>query len=276
MPASPSSSRHVVGTLTLALLIGVVALSGGRLAAQIPGVPEIPPRVRVTDGRLASALRQLVAASPSAARVMEALRASGLEVAVGTPAELAALPDSDGGPAPSERSALLSDPSTAPTPDEPPIAWVVFRVSAPPADAPAGDIGTVDRAWISVEADSVESWIRSTTDVDADRLIQHDYLAILAHELVAHVGSIARTRRLADFCDDPPPSESMDPRAQSCSLRVENQVRKELNRSLGLKGSDKFPMRKNYSLEVMNFARAHAMQWGRSPRPRSPGGYPQS
>jgi hypothetical protein len=149
---------------------------------------------------------------------------------------------------------------------------VVFRVSAPQADAPTGDVGTVDRAWVAVEADSVERWIRSTTDVDADRLIQRDYLAILAHELVAHVGSIAGTRNLADFCDDPPPSESMDPRAKSCSLRVENQVRQELNRSLGLRGSDKFPMRKNYSLEVMNFARAHAMQWRPSPRPRDPGG----
>jgi hypothetical protein len=273
MPANPSPSRHAISAVTLVLLGAAVVPSCGRLAAQVvTGQPELPPTLRVTDGRLASALRQLVTASPSAARVMDALWASGLEVAVGTPAELAALPDWEGGPAPSERDALLSDPSTAPTPDEPPIAWVVFRVSAPPANAPAGAVGTVDRVWVSVEADSVEEWIRGVTDGAANRLIRQDYLAILAHELVAHVGSIARTRKLADFCDDPPPSESMDPRAQSCSLRVENQVRKELNHSLGLKGSDKFPERKNYSLEVMNFARAHAMQWGRSPRPRS-GGY---
>jgi hypothetical protein len=265
VPTSSSPSRHAAGALTLVLL-GGVALGSGRLAAQATGVPAIPPKVRVTDPRLASALRQLVAASPSAARVMAALAASGLEVAVGTPAELAALPDSDGGPAPSEEDALLSDPSTAPTPDEPPIAWVVFRVSAPPAGAPAGDLGTVDRAWVAVEADSVEGWIRDVTDADADRLIRQDYLAILAHELVAHVGSVARTRRLADFCDDPPPDAAMNPDAQSCSLRIENQVRRELNRSLDLKGKDKLPQRRNYSLEVMNFARAHAIEWGRSPR----------
>jgi hypothetical protein len=260
MSATTAGSRRRIRALTFSWMVGALG-AACPVAGQAAGAAAPLPNVRVTDARLVTALERLVAASPTAARVMDALRASGLEVALGTPAQLASLPDAEGGPAPEERSALLSDPSTAPTPDEPPIAWVVFRVDAPPAGAHRGDPGTVDRAWIAVEADSVEAWIRDVTDGDAQRQIQADYMAILAHELVAHVGSVARTRRLADFCDDPPPGTGMDRRELACSLRTENQVRRELNRSLGLKGTDAFPERRNYSLEVMNFARAHAMNW---------------
>jgi hypothetical protein len=49
------------------------------------------PGLRVTDARLNAALADLVAGSESAAKVIEALSASGLPVAIGTPAELAAL-----------------------------------------------------------------------------------------------------------------------------------------------------------------------------------------
>jgi hypothetical protein len=155
--------------------------------------------LHVTDGRLADALRQLVAMSPSAERVMDALSTSGLEVVMGTPAELAALPDSEGGPAPSERSALLGDASPNSSPQEPPIAWVVFRVSAPPPGAPPQALGIVERAWMAVETDSVELWIRNTGGKDVEWRIDRDFLAILAHEFVAHVGSIAATRRLASI-----------------------------------------------------------------------------
>ncbi|MGD8362420.1 MAG: hypothetical protein PVJ04_13420 [Gemmatimonadota bacterium] len=97
--------------------------------------------------------------------------------------------------------------------------------------------------------------------------IDQDFLAILAHEFVAHVGSIAATKQLEDFCDDPPTgADFSDSRELACSIRVENQVRRELNRALGLKGDRALPLRTNYSLEVMNFARAHLAQMERGGR----------
>jgi hypothetical protein len=253
--ATSRGPRAALSLLALAALTAPVAA-----LAQAPGASEAAPvaSVRVTDARLETALRRLVAASPSAAAVVAALSASGLQVAVGTPSELAALPDSDGGPAPAERSALLADPgSTRPSP-EPPIAWVVFRVAPPTAAAAQGGPGTVERAWVAVEADSVERWIRAVDGQDAGWRIEEDYLAILAHEFVAHVGSIAASRRLDDFCDDPPPGPSPGaPGELACSLRVENRVRRELNQGLGLTGKRKLPERRDYTLQVMNFARAH-------------------
>ncbi len=258
MPARPSPSLRATAGLCLGLISGGIAPNCGPVAAQVL-TPE--PKLHVTDGRLAAALRQLVAASPSAAKVMHALSASGLEVVIGTPAELAALPDSEGGPAPRERSALLADASAISSPEEPPIAWVVFRVNAPPPDAPAQASGMVERAWVAVEADSVELWIREAGGKDTDWRIDQDFLAILAHEFVAHVGSIAATRRLEDFCDDPLSGAGVSgSREMACSIRVENQVRRELNRALGLKGDRALAVRKNYSLEVMNFARAYLAQ----------------
>jgi hypothetical protein len=213
------------------------------------------PNLRVTDVRLINAMRRLVAGSPSAAAVMNALASSGLTVTVGTPAALAALPDSEGGPGDLERHALLAEPGQVDTNPEPPIAWVVFRVAAPPPGADAGDLGLVERVWIAVEADSVEAWIRAAGWADADERIQDDYLAILAHEFAAHVGSIAKTRRLADFCDDPAPGAA--PGTDACSIRVENQIRRELNWGLGLMGPRRLLPRRSYALDIMHFARAY-------------------
>jgi hypothetical protein len=128
-------------------------------------------------------------------------------------------------------------------------------------------MGTVERAWVAVEADSVELWIRNAGEGDVEWRIDQDFLAILAHEFVAHVGSIAATKQLEDFCDDPPTgADFSDSRELACSIRVENQVRRELNRALGLKGDRALPLRTNYSLEVMNFARAHLAQMERGGR----------
>jgi hypothetical protein len=108
--------------------------------------------------------------------------------------------------------------------------------------------------------DSIERWIRATGWEDAEARIRADLLATLAHEFVAHVGSIAESRRLADFCDDPPPGHG--PRTSrhdaAFSIRVENRVRRELNRGLDLRGAARLPERRSYALDVMNFARAYA------------------
>ncbi len=248
-------------------LLAAALLAAGRvgaLPAQVPTVHPIvsrAPRIRLTDARLAAAFDRLVAGSPTARAVVAALSVSDLEVAIGTPRELAALPDSQGGPGRAEKTALLSDPGTRTPNPEPPIAWVVFRMAPPAPGAPVGSSDEVKRAWVVVEADSVTRWIREADGPRATELIQNDLLAILAHEFVAHVGSIARTRRLADFCDDPPPSASL-PQAGpapdlACSLRVENQVRRELNRGLRLEGPHRLPERKSYALDVMHFGRAY-------------------
>jgi hypothetical protein len=125
----------------------------------------------------------------------------------------------------------------------------------------------VERAWVAVEADSIELWIRNAGGKDVDWRIDQDFLAVLAHEFVAHVGSIAATRRVEDFCDDPlTDAELSDSPEMACSIRVENQVRRELNQALGLKGDRALPIRTDYSLEVMNFARAHLAQMQRGGR----------
>lgn len=248
----------------LALALFVVLSPPVVLLAQTPdySVDARVPGLRVTDARLAAALKRLVVGSPRAAGVLDALASSGLPVAIGTPEQLASLPDSEGGPGVTEQRALLAESGTEDRQAEPPIAWVVFRVAAPAAAAPAGASDRVERVWVVVAADSVEQWIRGAGWADASDRIQDDFLAILAHEFVAHVGSIARTGRLDDFCDDPPPGQSTaDGRAQAgglaCSIRVENQVRRELNRGLGLTGSHRLPERRSYALDVMNFARAY-------------------
>jgi hypothetical protein len=58
-----------------------------------------------------------------------------------------------------------------------------------------------------------------------------DVDAILAHELIAHVGSLALSRRYADFCADPDAAalaSGAESVQQACSLREENRVRKDL------------------------------------------------
>lgn len=128
---------------------------------------------------------------------------------------------------------------------------VVFRV-APPADPSASP--EVERAWVVIDVVRMSEWIRAWDPAEAERRIEQDLLAILAHEFVAHVGSVAHSRRLADFCDDPTGAETAG--ELPCSVRTENVVRAELNVNLGLRGADRLPKRESYSLSVMNFARA--------------------
>lgn len=214
------------------------------------------PTLRVTDARIEYAMRRLVEGSPTARGVLADLAVSGMVVAIGTPEELAALPDSQGGPAQSERRALLAEPGAD---DVPPAAWMVFRVAPPPDGAPAGASPTVERAWVAIDVVRIEGWIRAAGDRRAEALIDQDLLAILAHEFVAHVGSVARTTRLADFCDDPPPGAR--PGADvACSLRVENRVRRELNEGLRLKGAERLSHRATYALDIMNFEQARLKQ----------------
>ena len=201
--------------------------------------------VRVTDPRLARAFGRLIDGSPSAARALGDLAASGLPVAIGTPTDLASLPDAEGGPAPVERTALLA--GSAPGRTESP-ARVVFRLDRE---------GAIERAWIAVDVDAMDRLEQRAWSGEARERLDDDLLATLAHEFVAHVGSVARTRRVADFCDDPPAGDHAD-EALACSLRVENRVRAELNEGLGLTGQRRFPRRDSYSFDVMNFSRAYA------------------
>jgi hypothetical protein len=102
---------------------------------------------------------------------------------------------------------------------------VVFEMARTGAEGRGQDY--VERVWLAIEVDSIERWIRATGWDEADARIRADLLATLAHEFVAHVGSIAASRRLADFCDDP-------------------------------HGAERLPERRSYALDVMNFARAYA------------------
>jgi hypothetical protein len=221
------SSARSRGHLASFLLVhtGLAFHTVARAQTPAPTHPAVPG-LRVTDARLNAALADLVAGSESAAKVIEALSASGLPVAIGTPAEVAALSPQEGGPAPAERPSLLAPASDANDPAAgPPIAWVVFEMARTGAEGRGQDY--VERVWLAIEVDSIERWIRATGWDEADARIRADLLATLAHEFVAHVGSIAASRRLADFCDDP-------------------------------HGAERLPERRSYALDVMNFARAYA------------------
>lgn len=229
-------------------LLAALAARPAEARAQDPVAGPPRPALHVTDSRLAAALSRLVAGSPSAAHALSALAESGLPVAVGRPVDLAAVAPEDGGPEQLERMALLSEADGGAGAADGAFAWVVFRVA--PRER-------VERAWVVVDVDRIDAAIRARRAQDADALVESVLTVALAHELVAHVGSVARSRSLADFCDDPAPGTGRRD-AQACSLQVENRVRRELNRSLGLKGARRLPERQSYALDVMNFAWADA------------------
>jgi hypothetical protein len=230
----------------LLLSVAAQALVPGALSAQATAV-------QVTHPRLEAALGRLAVGSPTAARTLSALAEGGLPVAIGTPVELAELLESEEGSAPREREALLAQLAEGGATD-PSMAWMVFRM------APGNDgVDRVERAWVVVEVDLIARWIRDSGDPAAEARIEADLLAILAHELIAHVGSIAATHRLDDFCDDPAPEGTRGAEWSAglgCSLEIENRVRAELNRGLQLEGAARLPRRTSYALDQMNFARA--------------------
>jgi hypothetical protein len=213
--------------------------------------------LQVTHPRLQAALERLGAGSPTAARTLRALAEGGLPVAIGTPVELAAMLEREGGAAVQEREALLAQLSDG-AGAAPAVAWIAFRVAPD-----AAGLDRVERAWVVVEVDLIARWIHETGDQEAEARIEADLLAILAHELIAHVGSVATTRRLEDFCDDPVPGARSIAGDPGCSLRMENRIRRELNRGLRLRGAAQLPERRSYALDVMNFARAQRRMAGR-------------
>lgn len=239
MAVEPSRSR-LLGLLWAAAL-------AAPWAARAQTASPAAPLVTVTDSRLAAALSRLVAGSPSADAVMDALGASGLPVVIGTPSDLvgsASVHDDS-------VSALLPDASGLASSAEPRIAWVAIRVLVPEE----GGLGTIERVWVVVDADRIAQMIRDQNRPHADARIEDDLTIALAHELVAHVGSVARSRRVEDFCDDPAPGSGAEGRL-ACSLQVENAVRRELNQSLGLHGFRRYVDRSSYALDAMNFAGA--------------------
>ena len=222
------------------------------------------PHLQVLDEHLAAALELLVSASPTADRAVDAVVGSGLPVTIGRPAALVALPEAAGGPDASERPWLLARA------DHAPVAWMVFRATTVFGRSRQLQPRRVERVWVAVEVDSIEAWIRRSGAPEQEAAIQQDLLVALAHEFVAHVGSIARRRRVEDLCDDPSPEQRRisaraaaragppptNGEAAACALRVENRVRRELNRSLGLRGKQALAPRRSYSLEAMRFAAA--------------------
>ena len=236
-----STARRGLQALFLLSVAIARAAAPGALSAQAP--------LQVTHPRLEAALIRLAAGSPTAARTLAALGEGGLPVAIGTPLELAALLEREGGTGAGEREALLAQLSASGE-AEPAVAWMAFRV------APATDgEDRIERAWVVVEVELISRWIRESGDPDAEARIEADLLAILAHELIGHVGSVAASRRLEDFCDDPAPGARGSSRL-GCSLEIENRVRRELNRGLKLQGAARLPERRSYALDVMNFTRA--------------------
>lgn len=256
-----SKASQVLRASTVLGLVLLQALASSPLDAQ-----GRQSTLHVTDARIDAALTRLAANSATAARALKTILGSGLPVTVGQPLELASLPTDEGGPDPLERDALLAQLADAPSPSDPAVAWTVLSLAPRRSD---GTLGAVERAWVAIDVDAVEAWIHeSGVDAPGAR-VQEDLMVILAHELVAHVGSVAATRRIEDFCDDPGPDWRRGPEEPSaplaCSLIVENRVRRELNQSLGLEGPARFAERTSYALDVMNFERARRSEALRRP-----------
>ncbi len=222
--------------------------------------------VRVTDPRLAEALGFLADASMTAANALTDIRGSRLPVTIGTREQIASLPEREGGLSPDEREKLLAMPAPTAAESGAAMAWVMFRA----IESEDEESHRVARVWLAIEADTVESWIRQARFLDEELRIHQDFLAILAHEFVAHIGSIAATRKMGDLCDDPTPEQRLrsaaalarggpepaDGDLSACALQVENQVRREINGVLTPRGIRLLPMRNNYSLEALNFEQA--------------------
>ena len=225
---------HILRVLAALLVLQIpCALHAQVATSEYP----LPSNIQIGDARLHAVLQRLLVGSPTARAVVQDLTESGLQVSIGTPAQAPALgaetrADGFAGGASSES-----------------LAWMAVRV-APAANGEH----LVERVWIAIDVQEMADRIARVAPARADAMLEADLLVTLAHEFVAHVGSIARSRRPDDFCEDPTPaSQSID--ALGCSVRVENRVRRELNRGLGLRGPDRLPERLSYSLEVMNFAR---------------------
>lgn len=225
------------------------------------------PSVQVTDPRLGEALAFLAEASFTAAEALADLRESRLPVTIGTREQLAELSERAGGMRSEEREKLLAMPTPTAEESGAAMAWVMFRTMSTEEE---DDPERVVHVWLAIEADTVESWIRQAGGSDVDRRIHQDFLAILAHEFVAHIGSIAESRRMEDLCDDPTAEqrsrsaealargdpEPVDGDASACALRVENRVREEINDVLSVRGIPLLPVRVNYSLEALHFEQA--------------------
>ena len=124
------------------------------------------PTLHVTDARIEAALARLTAGSVTAARTLTSILESALPVAVGQPLELALLPTDEGGPDPLEQDVLLAQLADAPSPSQPAVAWTVLSLAPHQLD---GTLGAVERAWVAIDVDSVEAWIReSGVDAPAD------------------------------------------------------------------------------------------------------------
>jgi hypothetical protein len=237
--------------------IGATAQVASAGSERTDGSAAGAPGPTVLDARLAGALATLVRGSASARAALEGVERSGLTVLIGTPGQIAAAAGAGRHPARREHAALLGGG------DGGEFAWVVFRTAVDGEDR-----GFVEEAWVVVEIDRIGAALGGASDSRGRARLDRDLLAVLAHEFVAHVGSVAETRRIEDLCDDPTPEQrrrSRDARSRgeppplngemaSCALRVENRVRSELNRALALRGARAFPPRQSYGLDVMHFA----------------------
>lgn len=241
------ASHRAAASRAALLVLSAALTTPGTLRAQAPERPGLA--LQVTDARLAATLGRLIAGSPSAGAVIDALAASGLPVTIAAPQD-AASETMEGATA---VGALIPDASGLASRSDPQLAWVALGVSVPTGTTYRDTAGHIDRAWIVIDVDRIQALIRARDVPDADARLEDDLTIALGHELVAHVGSVAVTRRVEDFCDDPAPGGGAGA-ASACSIRVENVVRRELNRSFALHGSRRYVERTSYALEVMNFA----------------------
>jgi hypothetical protein len=91
--------------------------------------------------------------------------------------------------------------------------------------------GRIERAMVILDLDALDGAYEHAGAPPHER--EDDLDALLGHELISHVGSIAKSRDLADMCEDPPPREILlNGGGAACALQEDNRIRGELGSRL--------------------------------------------
>ena len=166
-------------------------------------------QVAVVDGRVRTLVEELDRRSPTAHRMLQAMRFGSVPVFIGTPAQMAA------------------DVTRLGREGDPGARGSVGLMAA--LFAPGGERLRVGEIFIALDLERVERIFGEArgeaSDVPWDRIRRDELLAVLGHEFAHAYALVVRDGDIGGQCEDPP--EDTDP-ALSCVVQAENVIRREL------------------------------------------------
>lgn len=166
-------------------------------------------QLAITDARVESLVEELERRSPTARRMLEAMRSGRVPVAIGTHAQMAA------------------DMTRLSREWDPRARRAVGLMAA--VFAPDSERTRVGEILISLDIDRVEEIFREVreepTKVPWDVIRREELLAVLGHELAHAYGLVLHDGDVRVHCDDP--ADGVDP-TTSCVVLAENTIRSEL------------------------------------------------